>query len=295
MALIIATTKIQAQIINNNAFLKGNYVEVGMAPCGSFGSSVNAPAGYHPRGVGSQLGFVANVAKNNWATFVGDYFLPGTPEEGWGITVNGRDFNNSLICTPRPLFPNDSSIQGNIIAYKSTAAEVSATWLGGAAGLSITSRTYIPINSLYFITEVTIQNTSSTAINNIFYMRNVDPDHGLATPGGGNTYSTNNTIVFQTPNACNQALVSAVTTAGNHYLGLGSIDSRARVTMGGFLIEVLKRFGVVLQAAQMILKGCMRQGQGQRIGQFRYLLMLVHWHLIKVQNWLMPIYWTPPS
>jgi hypothetical protein len=234
--LLFISTNIHAQLVSNNAFLKGNFVEVGIAPCGSFGSSVSAPTGYHPRGTGTsssatQLGFVANVAQNNWNTFVGDYFLPGTPEEGWGMTINGTSYTNSLICNSAL---NSNQIQGGFTAYSSSASEVSATWQGIIGGLSISSRTYIPMNSLYFITEVTITNTSSLPVNNIYYMRNVDPDQGVLTPGGGGTFITRNTIVNQTPNSCNQALVSAVTQTGNYYLGLGSIDARARVTHGGF-------------------------------------------------------------
>jgi sugar lactone lactonase YvrE len=228
---IIATTA-TAQLVSNNAFLQGRYVEVGVSPCGSFGSSVCAPGTYHPRGTGNasascQIGFLANPAKDNWANFVGDYFLPGSPEEGWGLSINGSNFNNNLIC-------NVSDISGSFINYSTNAIQSSATWQGNVAGLSITARTYIPINSIYFVTEVTVVNTSASTINNVFYMRNVDPDHGVLTPSAGGSFRTNNVIVSQTPNTCSQSLVSATTELGNFYLGLGSIDSRARVAMGNF-------------------------------------------------------------
>jgi hypothetical protein len=226
---------LQAQIVSGNAFLKGNFVQVGLSPCGVFASTVNAPAGYNPRGSGNssgtnQLGFVADPAKDGWAVgnpnYVGDYFLPGAPEEGWGLTVNGTSYNNNLIC-------GTSQISGSVISYNLTSQEASATWQGSIAGLSITKRTYVPSNALYFVTEVTITNTSSSTINNVYYMRNVDPDQAYSTPGVAGSYNTTNSIVFQNPQTCNRALVSAVSN-GNHYLGLGTIDSRARVTHGGF-------------------------------------------------------------
>jgi hypothetical protein len=226
---------LQAQIVSGNAFLKGNYVQVGVGPCGAFASTVAAPAGYNPRGTGlssssTQLGFVADPAKDGWnagtPNYVGDYFLPGAPEEGWGLTVNGTSYNNNLICAT-------NQISGSVISYNSTAQEVSATWQGSVAGLSITKRTYVPVNALYFVTEVTITNTSASTINNVYYMRNVDPDQGQLTPGAGGSFATTNSIVHQNPQTCNRALVSAV-SGGNHYLGLGTIDSRARVTHGGF-------------------------------------------------------------
>ena len=222
----------KAQLVSNNAFLKGNFVEVGVSQCGSFGSSVCAPSGYHARGLGSnsatcQLGFIANPAKDSWANYVGDYFLPGSPEEGWGVTINGTSYNNNLIC-------GANNITGSFINYSSNTTQSSATWQGSVGGLSITARTYIPVNSVYFITEVTVVNTSASTINNVYYMRNVDPDHGVLTPGAGGSYFTNNSIVSQTPNTCDQTLVSATTLVGNYYLGLGSVDSRAKVSMGSF-------------------------------------------------------------
>jgi len=91
---------------------------------------------------------------------------------------------------------------------------------------------------LYFITKVTVTNTTASPVENIYYMRNVDPDQGVFTPrvtGGTGDYYTYNSIVYQNPNACNRALASATANAdGTGYLGLGSIDSRAKVTTGGF-------------------------------------------------------------
>ena len=229
-AMIVSA--VSAQLISNNAFLQGKYVEVGVSQCGSFGSSVCAPGTYHPRGQGNssancQLGFIANPAKDNWSNYVGDYFLPGSPEEGWGLTVNGTNYNNNLIC-------NTNGIPGAFINYATNTIQSSATWQGSVAGLSITARTYIPINSVYFVTEVTVVNTSASTINNVYYMRNVDPDHGVLTPNAGGANRTNNVIVSQTPNTCSQSLVSATTLLGNFYLGLGSIDARAKVAMGNF-------------------------------------------------------------
>ncbi|MFN8287950.1 MAG: glycine-rich protein [Chitinophagales bacterium] len=225
----LLTFQLNAQLVSGNAFLQGNYVEVGIGPCGNFASTVNAPAGYHARGgPGTQLGFVADPAQDGWSTgtpnYIGDYFLPGSPEEGWGLTVNGTSYNNNQIC-------GTSQIPGSIINYSNSSGQVSATWQGGVAGLNINARTYMPTNALYFITEVTVTNTSAATINNVYYMRNVDPD--MEQPLTTN-FATNNAIVYQNPDVCNRALVSATGQTYNSYLGLGSIDSRAKVTYGGF-------------------------------------------------------------
>ena len=249
---ILSTFPAFAQLVSGNAFLQGNYVEVGMAPCGSFGTTVNSPAGYHPRtniANNTAMGFVADADRDGWTTgtpgYVGDFFLPGVPEEGWGITMNGVNYNNNLRCGAAT-----NQITGTITNYNVTANEVSATWTGTLNGMTIEAKTYIPLTSTYFITEVTLSNTTAATLYNLYYMRNVDPDQGSSTPGGGGA-STLNTIVFQNPNIANKALASAVTLQGNYYLGLGTADSRARVAHGGFSnrspIEVWTGSGTMLQ------------------------------------------------
>ena len=68
--------------------LQSDVVEVGVHDAFSFGISGNQPAGYHGN-VGGQLGFVADYGRDGWAVgapgFAGDFFLPGSPKEGWGI------------------------------------------------------------------------------------------------------------------------------------------------------------------------------------------------------------------
>src|ERR1700761_5952225 len=99
-----------SQLSNCNVFLKGNYVEVGINVNGAYGSSTNAPAGYHPAGPASEynpctndcattnLGFVADPDKNGWnvgvPNYFGDYFLPGIPQEGWSIMADGHQANS---------------------------------------------------------------------------------------------------------------------------------------------------------------------------------------------------------
>ncbi len=229
---LFAPLAADAQLSSGNAFLQGNFVEVGVAPCGSFGSTIAPPAGYHPRGGGGALGFVADPAKDGWTSgspdYVGDYFLPGSPEEGWGITINGTNYNNNQVCS-------ENNIPGSVTSYSSDSTKASATWQGSKSGLSIIATSTVPKTAGYFITKVNIVNTSTDTVRNIYYMRNVDPDHGVSTPGAGGTFNTNNSVVYQNPaDTCDRALASATTASGGHYLGLGSVDPRARVTTGGF-------------------------------------------------------------
>ena len=89
-----------AQVVSNNAFLANGYAEAGVRPDGTFGSTVDAPAGYHPRNLvfdidtftevpDNKLGFRADRDKDGWGvgTDDGDFFMPGSPFEAWGIQV----------------------------------------------------------------------------------------------------------------------------------------------------------------------------------------------------------------
>lgn len=230
---ISAADSFKTQLLKGNAFLQSDYVEVAVGPCGNFASTIDAPSGFHPRGSGmnsstQQLGFVANPAKDNWTNYIGDYFLPGTPEEGFGLSIGGYNYNNNLICYL-------SQIPGSVIDVQSTALEQSATWQGSINGIAITAKTVIPSGAIYFVTKVTLTNTTLSPIDSIYYMRNVDPDQGVNTPGSTYSYTTYNSIIYQTPNACGKVLASATTRNGSgEYLGLGSMDARAKVTRGGF-------------------------------------------------------------
>jgi len=73
----------KAQQSEGCIFLQGNYLEIGIAPNGAFGTPANAPPGYHPRPIPllsnlynpvtatygqrfNAVGFVADYGKDGW-------------------------------------------------------------------------------------------------------------------------------------------------------------------------------------------------------------------------------------
>jgi len=215
------------QIISNNVFLQGQYIEVGVSQWGFFGTTVAQPAGYHGN-VGNALGFVADPKKDNWnggtPAYDGDYFLPGSPIEGFGIQINGTDYNNQgglAFDIPMTSVSNAFSSNQHI-----------AIWNGAVSGLTIKQTVKFSDDATYFTIKAELTNTTGSTLSNVYYMRNVDPDNEAIATGN---YSTINTIVYQ-PNTDPQqrALVSAVGQTYGMYLGLAAADSRARVTYGGF-------------------------------------------------------------
>jgi len=232
--LMLLVVRGEAQLVSCNGFLQGNYIEVGVNSLGAYGSSVAAPAGYHPRGgagvfntctsttpaFGTGLGFVADPDKDGWnvgtPNYIGDYFLPGTPYEGWEIAVNGSQANENN---------GASSSLGSITSVTNSGQVRSVVWDGSYSGLSIHQVTSFDIGNLYFTTNVTLTNTTGATISNIYYQRGVDPDN--EEPLTGN-YTTNNNIDYQLPNALGATLVSGTGLTYGAYLGLGTLDARAK-------------------------------------------------------------------
>jgi hypothetical protein len=219
-----------------SAFLKGNYVEVGISPCGAYGTPTLPPglAGgntFHPSPALPGLGFVADHQRNGWTTgtpnYCGDYFVPGSPVEGFSMRANGIDYLNTdgVYCS----FPSIPATSLNVF---STVDSVRSVWVGTVAGqFTVTQTTRFHKDSLFFVTDVMICNISAAPLTGVYYGRNVDPDNEQPWTGD---FTTSNVVVAQPAGVITDALVTATGLIHGCFLGLGSKDSRARVTHGGF-------------------------------------------------------------
>jgi gliding motility-associated-like protein len=222
---------------SSNAYMAGYFLEVGVSDCGTYGTRSGAvPAGYHPRPVGlNGIGFVADVGRNGWSTpgpgsnpdFCGDYFLPGSPVEGWGVQIGATSYINSDRC-------GINQIPGALLSYASIGGQTvvwEGTTIGAMPGLRISQTTTFPDSALYFVTKVEFTNTTGATMTDVFYARNVDPDNDQPISGD---FTTRNTIVSQ-PNASQcDALVTAVGLSPGCFLGIGARSQNARVSKGSF-------------------------------------------------------------
>ncbi len=246
-----------AQLDSCNAFLKGAYIEVGVNTNGAYGSSIDAPAGFHPKGgaptefvcghncpvLGEGLGFVADPDKDGWTVgtpypYYGDYFLPGDPQEGWAIEIdynyakawNGGGFD---ACGGTPY--SSPLLSGKNVSYSAVGPRVSTVWQGKMDSVNITQLTTLDTNTVYFTVYITLTNKSSKVKKDVMYLRTLDPDN--AQPESGQ-FTTDNIITYQLPNPKNRTLVTAIGTGTDStgalvdipqaYLGLGTLDCRAK-------------------------------------------------------------------
>lgn len=232
---ILHVSFLTAQMVGTNAYLKGTSVEVGIDGNGGFeGCDMTvSPAlpGMHPRaGAGINLfGFVANPQLDGWVNFDGDFFTPGSPENGWGFEIGTSGIAlgnncNSLLGIPGTLsYSNDFSC--HIVDWEGNAT------IG--TDLNFKVRYVLQNTDLFYTTTITVKNNTSATIPELFYYRNLDPDNNQPLSG---SYTTTQTIVNQ-PNtgSCNLAHVKAIQTSPwNSYIGLAAIGSNWRAIYGGF-------------------------------------------------------------
>jgi hypothetical protein len=222
--MLAAAGNTNAQLVGPNVFLQGKYVEVGITSNGDYGTSVAPPTGYHPHGV-TGLGFVCDYGMDGWTVgtppYMGDYFLPGSPFEGWELQVgSGRcqAFNGGS-----GLYVGSLTGSGSNTAYTITGSTISGTWQGMVDSIAITQLTTVDTNALYFTVKITLTNTAYAPKNDIYYLRSLDPDNDETWPSG--SFSTNNMVEHQVTDT---TVVSATGLTGAYtMMALGTTDTAA--------------------------------------------------------------------
>lgn len=238
IALVIAfATEVNAQIVGTAAYIPALHVGIGIDGAGGFeGADTNAfacPPGMRPRSNTNYLGFVADPGLTGWATYDGDFFTPGTPENGWGMELLDGAVDLKLSNNRSGGLAN---IPGAITDWEYSNGCYTATWDGDYVGSGYDMHWKIVYtmneNDTYYNTSVTITNNGSTTLPDLYYYRNLDPDNNVTLSG---SYTTTNTIVSQPSGTCSKALVSATqSTPWSSYFGLAAVGDDFRVSLGGF-------------------------------------------------------------
>ena len=227
-----------------DVFLKGRYVNLGVHSSGSFGTASSAPTGYVSRSTGGQLGFVCDVGKDGFSSgtpnFLGDYFVPGSPEEGWGMQWNTTSSGNTRVNFNNFGLMGLSDVTRNSHTKTTLNGSQRSEWQGTATSGSqkaLVQQTVI-LDSLdqFFTIQILIKNVGTDPLYGLKYFRNVDPDHEQTLTGD---YTTINYVENQPGWGTNKD-VATVVALGQVYKYpciLGAVDSRAKVSVGGFSVR----------------------------------------------------------
>ena len=223
-------------MVGVDAYMQGTRMEMGITGIGGFEgvntTSSPAPLGMHGRSSTGFFGIVANPQSNGWAgtAYDGDFFTPGSPENGWGFEIgSGGVSSKSNNCAG----PQD--INGAITSYSHTAGYISVVWEGDystGTNLHIKLNYTMQDTALYYTTAVSITNNTGANIPDMYYYKNIDPDNNEEIGGG---FTTTNTIVSQPTASYPYAFVSATQNLPwNSYLALIGTGPEWRANFGGF-------------------------------------------------------------
>lgn len=227
----------QSQIVGGAAYMKGYYVEIGVDSLGGFegADTLNypAPAGMHCRSNTQYLGFVANPLMDGWVTYDGDFFTPGTPENGWGIEIVDNSGTVNIKASNNRAYALD--IPGAFTGYTHVGGLHTLNWSGnfisGVYDLDINIEYTLHDTALAYNTTVTVSNNGDP-IDVLYYYRNIDPDNNVVLSGD---YTTTNTILSQPTGMSSLASVRAEQTVPWYSsYALSANDTTARVSYGGF-------------------------------------------------------------
>lgn len=228
LTVILLSGILKAQLVGNDVYLKGNYLELGINGTGGF-EGVNTtfspvPSGYILRGTSYYYGIYANPQLNGWLSYDGDFLGTGfTIENGWGIEIvpgtgpNIQTYNTVALGINMP----------GTITYSTSPGYLYATGTYTTSGLSdydisFTIKYVLGVDDLFYKTIVTVTNNNATVIPEMYYFRNIAPDNNEVIGAGA---ATVNTVLSQPFGTSTRAQVvakqsipstSAVSLIGEH-------------------------------------------------------------------------------
>jgi gliding motility-associated-like protein len=244
--LLLSKGMSYAQMAGTEAYLHGTHAEVGISGVGGFEGADTTlgaiPGGMHFRSGNPYFGFVADPQLSGWTQYDGDFFSPGSPENGWGFEIgNSGGATGSNNCANSGIFGTGQDIPGSL-TYSTNGTCLIATWDGDATtGTNLHWRIQYLLhqNDLYYTTTVSVTNNTAAPIDSLFYYRNVDPDNDESVSFN---FTTANKIIAEPNATCQLAHVCAAqgpnytfaTNAWYNYMGFAAVGANFRVNMGGF-------------------------------------------------------------
>jgi hypothetical protein len=235
--------------VTDDVFLKTKMIELGIHRASSFGTASPVPPEYGYAFSNfcfdCRLGFICDYDNDGLSVgsppYSGDYFVPGTPVEGWTFTyttsAGTSSFTNAGLMGSMGISPDSIEITSDDTTHQQSV------WQGHTDNAHVTVTTTIPYDKPFFHVDTCIVNTGSEDLTDLYYMRNIDPDQ---TVNWNSDYATYNYVKFQPASFGYSSYVSsddpslAVVVARGiagyekFVLALSATDSRAFASHGGF-------------------------------------------------------------
>ncbi|VWX49313.1 Ig-like domain-containing protein [Novosphingobium sp. 9U] len=217
---------VSSKSVGNEIFLQGKFLAIGVNSSGDIGTRYSAPAGIEHDLTYRRVGLLADTdGFGTGEAAMRDAVVRGAPLEGFniGYRTGGKTYiqSNQELAGLTEIAGDENN--------SSTSSVGQANWEGRTTeNLAVDQKISLGENDKFIRFEIKLTNNSNSAMDDLRYMRTVDPD--LASE----SYSTVNTIVKQ---GAGGALVTAGATSSSNPMFLYSTDARAIVTSYGFINE----------------------------------------------------------
>ncbi|MCT4563438.1 MAG: S-layer homology domain-containing protein [Maledivibacter sp.] len=214
-----------------NVFLGGKYIELGISPMGYFGTTVAAPDGFHPIGYGNRLGMQVDGDgfDNGKESTTGDFFLPGSPVEGFGLGYKLTKEAEPLVLKNYNSGSPQNDINDISIVDGSSGNILEAISIGTTEDkkLKITQKVWFEVNDTFFNNEVTVENLSDSTLYDVRYTRSVDPDQDA---DKHNRYDTKNSVIKNPPKASTAVVIAKGAVTDEPFIYMAK-DNSARAAI----------------------------------------------------------------
>lgn len=135
----------------------------------------------------------------------GNVTTPGTPEDR---IVLGFTFDSqSYVVHQSPMMDDATMTPVSAHAYSQDNVNYFSTTLSAGHGVTLTQTIGLGTNANYFTTDIVVYNGSGSALSDLRFLRNIDPDQDVA---GYGSFSTSNDVLQNPTNGAPVAAVSAV-------------------------------------------------------------------------------------
>jgi hypothetical protein len=213
IALLVLTSWGAAATAAAQASLTGDFIEYVWT--GSTGSMIHA---------GRSMAYRESASTPSSC----DAFFPGAPVEQFTIEATG---DRTFVATNTADLGDVVTTDGPRVSGRSILW--SGSYTAGASAIEVDQVLEMEPDARLVRYQVTITNTGTTDLRDLYYMRDADPDHGADCPGGSGTL-TDNDVVRQFPADTSALVVAGALGGAYYYVGLGTFDERAVVSASGF-------------------------------------------------------------
>ncbi|KQM51966.1 hypothetical protein ASE69_20260 [Sphingomonas sp. Leaf208] len=215
------------EVLGNEVFLQGKYISLGINSSGTLGTKQTAPDSVYTDSINGfiRLGMVADVdGFGTGKAATRETMLTGTPQEGFSL---GYDIGSSHYVRTNAERTSMRQIADGATSAQSTDNTMTATWNGTTAEkVKIDQVMSLADDAKFVRVDITLTNQTGSAMENVRYMRTIDPDHGPS-------FTTINTIVEQGGDGADGALIAAYAGKGTTPFFYYSADDRAKVSTYG--------------------------------------------------------------